>query len=166
MNPPKLIDLPTVGAHTIRQLAKHDIHAVADLAAATPEQIRVVPGFGATRAAVVHKAALQLLEEYEKGRAEEEADDMPDAASEEAENDEGASEKAETDEGASEKAETDEDKGPPIPDPVVVSSPNKASAKKASARKGKRTRKGKAKKMAKKKQKKADKKKKKKGKKK
>ncbi len=63
MNPPQLTDLRTVGERTVQRLSEHGFHAVADLATATIEQIRTVPGFGVYRASMVRQAAVRVLEE-------------------------------------------------------------------------------------------------------
>ena len=76
MSPPQLTDLSTVGESTARQLSEHGFAAVADLAAATIEQIGAVPGFGDTRSAVVREAAVRLLEEH-AGESTGDRDDAP-----------------------------------------------------------------------------------------
>ena len=55
--------IPGVGQHTAEVLAQHGFASVADIAGASVDQLRALPGFGAVRATGIIDAANRLLDE-------------------------------------------------------------------------------------------------------
>ena len=55
--------IPGVGQHTAEVLAQHGFASVADIAGASVDQLRALPGFGAVRATGIIDAANRLLNE-------------------------------------------------------------------------------------------------------